>query len=119
VAVLWRSLLIFVAITFGSLAQSEPVYLGETAIVSNTWYACQDKDALQYLKSLSAEQWSSARAYAEGNHCQILKAGDTGVVVNARVSTGDTCLRLMESLDCQWFPENLVVREDSVVGSTK
>ena len=116
-----RKLAVLVLIYLGASyrADAESVYLREEAVVAQTWYACPNKDDLQFHKTLSREKWRIGHLYAEAHGCHILKAGDVGVVANALIWTGDTCLRTMATEPCAWFPEGYVIREDSAVGSIK
>jgi hypothetical protein len=95
------------------VAAGRPVYLSGEAAVAQAWYSCPSKDDLQFLKSLPAEKWRAARSYADAHDCRILKTGDTGIVADASVWTGNTCLRIKATKACYWFPEAYVIPANS------
>jgi len=114
---------ILLAVTLGltatQFASGDPVYLGQEAVVSQSWYSCPNKDDLQFLKELSGRKWRAAHSYAQAHGCTLLKAGDTAVVADALIRNGDTCLRIMPVGGCYWFPEAYVTPADSAVGSIR
>jgi hypothetical protein len=109
VAVSW---LLTGAIT--SKSKADVVYLGQRAEVTNVWYACLLSEDLQQLKTFTQERHGAAARFSKRHHCKILHSGDTGVVENYNVWTGDTCLRLKSAADCYWFPERFVKKSTIV-----
>jgi hypothetical protein len=111
------ALLLFFWLSGTRVVLGEAVYLREEAVVAHSWYSCPNKEDLQFLKGLSGKKWRIARSYADVQGCRMLKSGDTAIVADALVSTGDTCLRVDGAAGCYWFPEAYVIPADSPVGS--
>jgi hypothetical protein len=94
-------------------AMADVVYLGQRAEVTIVWYACPVKGDLQRLKAFSRGSQGAAARFSNSHHCLILHPGDTAIVEDASIWTGDTCLILKPRAECYWFPERFVKRSKS------
>jgi len=94
-------------------AAAEFVPIGQSAAVTVTWYACQKKDDIQFLKGLSQKHWADATQFAEINNCKLLHPGGTWKVDDSSSWTHNTCLRLNENASCYWFPERFIKKHAS------
>jgi hypothetical protein len=93
-------------------ANAEFVPTRHSAVVISAWYACQQKDDLQFLKGLSQKQWAEANGFAKAHNCKVLHVGDVWTVDNSSIWTHDTCLQLDDRGTCFWFPETFVKRHE-------
>ena len=107
-AISLAGMLLLATKTFALAAEANFVLLGHAAEVTAPWFACKNKDDVQFLKDASQHSLTAARHYAAARGCIVLHTGDAGIVEDASVWSANTCIRIPGKRHCYWFPDRFI-----------
>jgi hypothetical protein len=105
------TLLVLVVGSIGISSRADTVFLGQTAEISAPWFACRNKDDLEFLKNASGQRFRTANRYAAVHDCIVLHIDDSGIVEDASVWTSNSCIRMPKRLHCYWFPDRFIKKK--------